>query len=155
MGSTWSCCFYEAKKAQPSAPLRLKTAEADSTLKETSATTPYCRYAFYLVIVFAIVFSTIKDSRNAYGLFQNIQSTTSSSSRNDHIYLPIEKLLLNEYQLSLIKESLASKKLQNKDMLVAASASGVRITPHLLFRYYQSSEWAPTFYGKRWVTSNS
>ena len=76
------------------------------------------------------------------------------SSNNDHIYLDIEKIQMSFKQFELIKNSFNSPKLKSKELLSIAEATGLQITPHLLYRYYQSSDWNPKFYGKKYITLN-
>jgi hypothetical protein len=84
----------------------------------------------------------------------SIDNKKSVSSNNDHIYHDIEKIQMSFKQYELIKNSFNSPKLKSKELLSIAKKTGLQITPHLLYRYYQSSDWSPKFYGKKYITLN-
>ena len=73
---------------------------------------------------------------------------------NDHMYIDITNLDLSPAKLKMVGDVYTSPKIQSKQLHMEAASTGMQITPHLVYRYFQSSDWGkgasnPKFYGKR------
>ena len=80
--------------------------------------------------------------------------TQNMGGVNDHAYVDIRTLPLTNLQLEMVMNVFESPKIQSTQLHVDAAATGLHITPHLVYRYFCSSDWGkgannPKFYGKR------
>jgi hypothetical protein len=81
--------------------------------------------------------------------FSGASTYVEFNEENDHVEVPLENLKLTDDQRLLIENIYSSKRLHDKAVVDIAAETGMKISPHLVYRYLQSSEWVPTFYGKR------
>jgi hypothetical protein len=72
------------------------------------------------------------------------------ADENDHMEIPLEKLNITDEKRQRIELVYRSDMLRDRRIIQLATETGMRITHHLIYRYYASADWGPSFYGKRY-----
>ena len=105
------------------------------------------RYAIYLALLCVLIgtlrrFYSGPSTLEAMLLESSLTITTNDERKiNDHMYVELDQLSLTPKQLQLVKDVYKSPKLNTKQIQADATAVGVKISPHLVYRYFKSSEW--------------
>jgi hypothetical protein len=124
------------------------TRSSGSNLLHPSSSTGISLPLFLLSIASALLICI-----SVYGFnimyFSDAPKYLEIADENDHLEIPLENLKITEDQRHLIERIYSSKQLHEKDVVAMAADTGMKISPHMIYRYLESSEWAPTFYGKR------
>ena len=68
-------------------------------------------------------------------------------SVNDHREQPLSALGLTEEKLAKVMAVFNTPALQTADVQAAAARTGFAVTPHLVFRYLESTDWAEKYHG--------
>lgn len=74
--------------------------------------------------------------------------STASWLQSNHLERDISTMGLEESKIKKVQRVFSDPLLQDTALLKKASDTGMTITPHLVFRYFESVEWSDKYHGK-------
>lgn len=133
--------FVTDSCVQNSAPKRFSISLAMKELKEILSFRFFSRVISRVVTKLRSLFKYAEKS----SVVTNIPNV-----HNDHLEMDVMTLGLTPHQLDQIEKVYNSKRLKNNETLAAtATRVGVKLSRHLIYRYFAAVDWSPTYHGKR------